>query len=189
MANQPTTVAIMYGFAEGPWHGRGLKKHLRAAGYVVTKKTRQADIIIAHSASCYLIPRLARAKLIVHVDYTHWPGRSLGNSLAEALRFDLKTYGTLRWLVRCTIHDIHMLRLVHGARMIPGWKNPARKLDQLIDSRHVFVRNQHDSYCHVDALLHATDSSRTYVSLPGGHVDIWDNPERYVHLLQSVYET
>lgn len=184
----PPTVAIIYGFSEGKWYGRKLHKLLTEQGYTVTNNVTDATVLIAHSAGCYMIPRNARARLVIHVGYTYWPGRSLLSSLNETLRHDYRQYGFVRWFGRCTMHDVHMLNLVQTTRCIPGWMHPDRKLSELGPMRHIFIRNQLDSYCHPDALLHKTNTSHTYVSLPGAHNDIWDNPEPYVNLLHWAYE-
>jgi len=181
-------VAILYGFSEGPWYGRQMRAVLKNHGFDTTKDVRTADIIIAHSAACYLIPTDTQAKLILHVGYTYWPGRSLLNSLNATLRHEYREQGFAKWLLRCIIHDLHMLNAAQTARMIPGWRNPLRALDKLAATRHVFVRNRHDSYCEPAALLQATNQTHTYLSMPGSHNHLWDNPETYVNLLQSVYE-
>lgn len=180
------TVAVLYGFAEGSWHGRKLRKQLRQAGYQLTKDARNADIIIAHSGACYLVPKGAKAHTVMHVGYTYWPGRSLIQSLSSALLYDRKTHHFIDWLSRCVIHDLYMLQVIHTIRMIPGWHSPTRKLDTLTNAEHIFVRGRYDPYCNPKALIKATAGDHRYISIPNaGHDDLWDNPRRYINLLQS----
>ncbi len=178
----------MYGFSEGPWFGRKLRKQLDSRGYTTTRDVRGADIIIAHSAACYLVPQNARAKLVLHLGYTYWPGRTLFDSLKMTLRYDYHSYPFATWLTNSVVHGAYTLNLAQTIRMIPGWRDPLRALDKLAPARHIFVRNQHDTYCEPTALVQATNTAHTYVSMPGGHNHLWDNPEAYVNLLQSLYE-
>lgn len=186
MRNRRHTVAIVYGFAEGAWHSRKLKSVLRAAGFKPLRDVRTADIIIAHSAGCYLVPADAQARLILHSGYPYWPGRTLRSSLRENLQLERHQHGTAKWLVRCAINGIYMFKLVQTMRMLRGWHDPF--LDKLTTTtRHVFVRNRHDNYCQPTQLLVRTRRNHTYLSLPeGNHNDLWDHPQYYIGLIQSL---
>lgn len=58
------TVALIHGFAGGKWHTKTFVKELEKAGLKVVGDTSGADVIIAHSTGCYIIPREPKAKLI-----------------------------------------------------------------------------------------------------------------------------
>src|SRR5664279_3252414 len=61
------TYGIVYGFLGGPAQGRKLDALLEAQDLKPAAKTQEADILIAHSAGCWLIPRNAKARLVVFV--------------------------------------------------------------------------------------------------------------------------
>lgn len=184
--SQNQTVAIIYGFAEGSYHGRALRKTLQQAGFTPTKDLRQADIIIAHSAGCYLVPDNTQAKAVLHIGYTYWPGRSLPNSLQALLALEYRRFGLVRWFCRCIVNDFYMLKFWQTIRMYRGWHNPGEYLDRQHAVRQIFIRNRDDTYCNAEALLERAGRKHTYISLPGTHNHIWDHPEPYVDLLQSV---
>lgn len=185
-ANTDRTVAIVYGFAEGSWHGRKLRKSLRAAGFKITRDLKSAEYIIGHSAGCYLIPADTTARLILHIGYTYWPRRGLFDSLRHNLALERQKHGFIKWFIRCTINDLHMLKFIQTARMVRGWRRRAEHLENLPKTRHVFVRSQHDPYCEPESLMHHAGYEHTYISSPGNHNDLWDNPGYYTDLLQSL---
>lgn len=187
MAKSRGSVAIIYGFAEGTWHSKQLRKQLQSKGYRVISDPRAADIILAHSGGCYMVPADTRAHIVFHIGYTYWPSRPLIQSLRMAQRADLQTQGVLRWLRRSIFHCVYALNLGHTLRLVPGWRDPKRRLAALAPMTHIFVRNREDSYCNLDALLSVTSSEHTYISMSGTHEDVWDNPAPYVNLIQSVY--
>ncbi len=60
------TVAILEGWAGGPWHTRQFRQLLKKAGFVVAK-VEDAEIIIAHSAGIFDIPSNRQAKVIIMI--------------------------------------------------------------------------------------------------------------------------
>lgn len=180
------TVAIIYGFAEGSYHGRRLRKALAQAGFTPIKDTQKADIIIAHSAGCYLLPGNHRAHTVLHIGYTYWPGRRLLSSLGENLRQEYRQHRFFTWLKNCLINDLYMLNIVQTTRMYRGWHDPGAMLDAIPSGHHIFIRNRDDAYCEPHQLISRAGTSHTYVSLLGAHNHIWDNPTIYIDLLKSV---
>ena len=179
------TVAIIPGFAEGSFHYSQLRKELQQAGFSVIHDAEQADVIIAHSGGCYLLPSASRAKQVFLIGYPYWPGRSLLTSIY--LKFaDLRQqhgilFATKAWLINgwfaCNvIHDWWLIRGSHRRKDI---------LTQPLSGRH-FIWNRYDSYCDPQAVLALATPNDTFISIEGGHDDIWQNPTLYVHLLQSV---
>jgi hypothetical protein len=182
---EPLSVAIVYGFAEGKYHGRKLRAALRGQGLKIVGLD-EADVILAHSAGCYLVPEQARAKIILHIGYTYWPGRKLMTSLKYLLAAEYHQYGLLLWLVRCAINDLYMLNLAQTIRTVRSWGTRGTYLDRHHQARLVFIRNRDDSYTHPDALWSLAGTNHTSITLPGSHNHIWDDPEPYVNLLKSV---
>jgi hypothetical protein len=70
-------VFIAYGWPEGQWHGKQLRNDLIDCNYQITYSPEEADIIIAHSAGCYLLPNSLRAKLILLIGLPNWPNKPL----------------------------------------------------------------------------------------------------------------
>jgi hypothetical protein len=64
------TYAIVYGFISGPGLGRQLRDLLNSAGLTETPDINKADVLVAHSAGCLLIPAEARPKLVIYVGAT-----------------------------------------------------------------------------------------------------------------------
>lgn len=44
------SVCLIYGFAEGPWHGQRFRQELERHGFVIEAKPKKAAIVIAHFA-------------------------------------------------------------------------------------------------------------------------------------------
>ena len=68
---------IIVGFTEGEWHKRRMQNDLQLRGIVVTNDYRQADYIIAHSGGCYEIPPLSATQILMYINPTYWPNRTL----------------------------------------------------------------------------------------------------------------
>lgn len=182
---EPQTVAIIYGFSEGGYHSRRLRKALRSAGYRIIRDAKQADIIIAHSAGCYLVPSGHQARVVLNVGYTYWPGRRLLDSLRAKLAEEYRRTGLFVWLKECTIHDLYALNFLHVRRLIKGWRAPEAYL-KVLEGTHIFIRNRDDPYSKPEAVLNAAGTEHTYISMHGYHDHLWDEPESYVNLLKSV---
>jgi hypothetical protein len=56
------SVCIIYGLNEGAAMGRKLVRALKEAGFTITDDSAGADIILAHSGGCYLVPPTNRAR-------------------------------------------------------------------------------------------------------------------------------
>lgn len=184
------TVSLLFGFAEGEWHARHLKKELSRAGFIIRKDSRKANILIAHSAGSYIAPWDTQAKIVLHVGYTYAPQSSIPNALKKTLRRERQDYGTLRWLRNSAVHSLYMLNIRKTWRAYQDAKDTGHFLDHLArDPKHIFVKNKDDFYSSQEALLKRSDNKYTYISLPtGNHNDIWYSPKPYVTLLQSIYE-
>ncbi|MGH7241284.1 MAG: hypothetical protein ACREGB_03245 [Candidatus Saccharimonadales bacterium] len=179
------SVAIIYGLAEGRYHSRKLRRALVSVGYQVTPAAQSADIIIAHSAGCYLVPAEHRAQLVLNIGYTYWPARSLLRSLHVKLTEERRHVGIPIWLYNCLIHTLYMCNIVHTWRLAQAWSTRRQYLADL-QWPEAFVRNRDDPYCQAESLLQITHQQHRYVSLPGYHDHLWNEPDVYVNLLQSV---
>ena len=76
MTSKKPTICLLYGFGEGPWHGRQIQPALESAGFTVTTDVRAANIILAHSAGCFDVPQDVSAARVILVGPPFWPGKS-----------------------------------------------------------------------------------------------------------------
>jgi hypothetical protein len=177
-------VFIFYGIFESRWHGKKLKASLRKSGYTIAESVHEADIIIAHSGGCLLIPSDAKAKLIILIGLPHWPGKSLIKSTREKIRVEPKSAHSRKKLYFNVYYMItqqsyrRRLKQAWKANNIPGSSNDSTKI--------VLIRNQQDVYLHSDeGKKLASDKGWLFKTLPGHHDDLWLNPEPYVELIKE----
>lgn len=187
MSDSPhPSVAIIYGIAEGPLLSRRLRQVLAKRGYSVTSDVRNADIILAHSGGCYLVPDKHKAKAVVYVGYTYWPGRRLAESARAMLHHERQAVQLLPWLRRSTLNLLCLMRLPHSIRLVRNWPNREAFLSTPRSCEQIFVRNRYDTYCEPNKLVEHASKLASFISLPGGHNHIWEEPDIYADLLQSV---
>jgi len=192
MANTPShsrpTVGILYGFAEGRLTSRILRKELKQAGYDYANPNL-ADIIISHSGGYLVMPETFRAKLIIYVDPNTWGEQSLFTSLKQKLRYDYNLRKSqkqmITWLLQGLRNDIYVLKVLHTWKLARGYR--AKPLPPATDAHCAVIRNRHDNYCTTPGLLNWS-TIQTYLSCEGGHDDIWNNPHKYVEILDRLYE-
>jgi hypothetical protein len=180
-------VAVMEGWAGGPRLSRRFLDAVRAAGYNLTD-TAHADVIIAHSTACYLIPNKTPAKLLILIDPPYWPGKSIVSRVLAKKRSDSQSVrqagGWKPWLAKTGWEAMYVLTK-------PGYTTAALKhngsLDFLSGLKHIstyVVRNEKDDFCSADIQVALNGHSHVrYVPLPGEHDDYYVNPQPYIALL------
>src|SRR5205814_9737296 len=91
-------------FCEGKRLAGELKKAIEQGGFVLVPDACDADIVIAHSAGCFLVPNDTRATLVVLIGLTFWPGKTLGSRGRQKIRMEYNLFrrkGQLgAWLVK-----------------------------------------------------------------------------------------
>ena len=182
------TIAIIYGWAEGSWQSKRLRKNLLRNGFQIAKNAASADIVITHSFGCYLAPEKLNAKLVVLINPAYWPRRSLATSTIKKQKEDLlnthRHSGLIWWASKLLYNGWYILSrpLVsyyvatrHDVKNIPRPK---------LGRRVLIIRNLMDTFCppNIKELLKDT-GDYTLVKLPGGHDDCWMSPGPYVDLL------
>jgi hypothetical protein len=188
-ASKPKTelsFAVSYGFLGGPAHSRRLRKLLRQRGYVQAQTAEQADIVIAHSGGCWLIPKSASPKLLVFV----------GMPLSEA--HPHQTFKDARQKnIQAFMYNFHLLRgLAIGFYSLYYWLiQPTRNRDIVRRAKTapdvtsqaettVFIANRDDPWPHSARLAqYLGNHNWVFLSLPGSHNDIWEYSERYVAII------
>jgi len=181
------TIAILHGFAEGPVTSTKFEEMCRRAGYRVTYDLNDADIIFAHSGGCYLIPPQNRARLVVMVGLPYWPGRPLPISLIIKVWREFRQARSGQQFAQRLRKLWYQTRYAGAFRTIRQMAQNQR-LSSPWNSRQpqIIVRNRYDAYCTPNVAAAPFKGARTFISLPGEHDDCWDNPERYLDLIQSV---
>jgi hypothetical protein len=165
-----------------------MRQALEVAGYAPTDNPHTADVLLAHSGGCLLVPADTQAKLILNVGYTYWPGRPLALSHAMNARQQFMSSAARKQLLsELGWGFVYIAHFAHTLRLVKAWPRRQKKLTSA-DGRFVFVRNRHDSFCAPHMLISLTPHS-SLVSLPGDHNDLWHHPEVYINLLESeLYE-
>jgi hypothetical protein len=174
--------AISYGLVGGPLHSQRLRRSLEAANFKPETKT-QADIILAHSAGCWLIPDRAKPRLIVYV------GMPLANTNPRLTWYKAMTAGlsknTWQYILKSNLKNafyfvkqpLRNLKIVHmSATALPIIPN---------NTRVVFIANQHDPWPQDDRLKeYLATKDWIFLSLPGTHDDLWSHSQRYVEIIE-----
>ncbi len=181
-SKQPLSYAFSYGFAGGPLHARKFKHLMHLSGYAHSQLPQAADIIIAHSAGCWLIPKDCRPKLIMYVGMPLAQLRPLQSLLAAnqlALRpvHLLHTLGTKAkatyYGLRQPRRNLKIVRMTKTAKPVIMPNIPA-----------IFIANQHDPWPKSAKLKDYLNTQVwAFISLFGTHDDIWEHSERYVAII------
>ena len=174
------TVFIAYGWPEGSWHGKQFRKALMDYGYKATESSAEADIIIAHSAGCYMLPANTKAKLILLIGLPNWPNKLLMKCTFEKVSIERKN---AYWFNKTFWH------LVYGAlqpiRLYNVYKTYRQKyLPDFKQSKVVLVHNQQDTYMQVEnSQKLAKERKWLLINLNGQHDDMWQNTQPYIELV------
>jgi hypothetical protein len=171
------TFCIVYGFAEGPITAKKLIKLLEKKGLQLSQ-SKNADLIIAHSGGCFLVPNDCKASNIILVNPTIWPNRSLFNSFM-ARKDKIISLTSLWYAFAKPTANLQMLR--------------RRKLENLpIDSVRnvIIIRNTNDTYFSPEIMNMLVDKDVDAKVVAGDHDAIWSKPTIIEDLLNqaSLYQ-
>lgn len=186
MSGKLSTIAIIYGWAEGPWHGKRLIKELEARGMSVTRDVRAADVIFTHSLGCYLVPKDARAKLILLVGIPHGsiPGMIFGVARKEIKEFVyFRSMGEMKWSLNKLLHNIWYAIARPKATYDAMTKRKMENLPVSSEGRVLLVRPVGDVWMTPEVNALFPDRHYEYVEIPGTHDSCWVDPKRYVDLI------
>jgi hypothetical protein len=188
--NKPT-VAILHGFCEGPRLSAELERALATKGFALTSDAANADIIIAHSGGCWIVPPNARAQTIVLVGLTFWPGKPLATRMTRKIIRDIATSKRQHRLkafgAKTLQNGRYFWQMQRNVQMFRA--RDGRGLQTLHAQRVIVLRNRNDAFCTSDIYNWQPLSNAAFVSLPGEHDDIWQRPKRYVDVLSSITPT
>jgi hypothetical protein len=183
-----TTVCIIPGFAEG-WHTSWrLRRALERRGFVVSKNPQIADVLIAHSGGCFIVPESHNAKLILLVGLPYWPGKSLLTCIIQKNNMALKTAIREKqlgaFLRKLPWHALYMSNLPRNVQMLGGHKSGA--VWRTKSAKTVLLRNRYDANCTDNPREFKFQHDAALLSLPYEHDDCWDHPELYADVVQSL---
>ncbi len=182
-SNKVPSYFISYGLSGGPWHSRAFRRLLDRSGYQLGQ-ANEADIIIAHSAGCWLIPPTAKPKLVVYLGLpltSSQPGRTLARANLASLQHGrplgnlggkLKNFYYLLWQPRRNLRIARHPKIGH-----PVCFNGVQA---------VFISNRYDPWPKSNTLGNFIDDHPwSYISMVGAHDDIWQHPEPYVRIIEA----
>jgi hypothetical protein len=173
---------ISYGLGGGPLHSRQLEHHLRQAGLHRAVRLDQANIIIAHSGGCWLIPKTAQPQLVIYIGMTLAQSKPrqtwltakalMAKHSRRARRLNTMAKNTY-YISRQPRRNLNMVRQAKTARPIVFPGRPT-----------VFITNRHDPWPKDKQIQNYLDNyDWAFLSLPGAHDDIWEHPKRYAVII------
>lgn len=179
-------VCILYGFAEGKHTGKVLRTALLQQGFETITSPETADVIIAHSGGCYLVPAQHQAKIIMYIGIPYWPGKPLLQSIFERSNYLFKaavqTRKIIPWLQRLSWNAIYTCRFVQNVRMLK--KRSDKHMFNVVARSLIVVRNKHDAFCTPNIAGAPFTTYPIFMSLPGEHDDCWTNPKPYIDIIK-----
>ena len=179
-SEQPS-FAVSYGFTEGNLHSRRLRKQLRAMGFRQAPLA-SADIIVAHSTGCCLIPQSAQPKLVIYIGMPlvmarprkAWVQANLANfkdgHIMHNIAIRLKNTGT---------------GLRHPWRNVSMLRKPIIGIPSLFPkAQSVFIANRDDPWPRgpeLDSFI--ASKPWAFISLSGAHDNVWNDSIQYLNII------
>jgi hypothetical protein len=181
------SICILYGFCEGPRIGKRFEDAVRSANFRITRDPQQADVIVAHSGGCFILPKAHHAQLILLIGLPYWPGKSIATALLEKIRLDISTHRQNRslaqWLRKTTWNSWYFWNTANNRRMLLG-----KRTGEHWQATHaMLVRNRNDVTCTPDPEDLHFEHPPALLSLFGQHDDCWIHPETYLAIIQAYY--
>lgn len=183
-------VYLAYGYSEGKWHSKRLRRALKRRGYNIERSLKHADVVIGHSGGCYDIPALRDKQLLMLINPPYWPERSI------AERVTTITWQLIR-AIRPGNHPIYHAKKLwwHCIYFVIRRRHNHRIADRTITfdlatevnhSRTILVRNNDDPWLTPDlGKLQTLHPHLQIKRLPGDHDDCWRHPDRYIDLIEA----
>ena len=172
-------VYIEYGWPEGKWHAKLLAESLITAGFEVVDEPAEADVIIAHSGGCYMLPSDITPKLVLHIGLPNWPGRIVPTSTLLKWNMETKNF---YWFKKLFYQGVYFFNPITTYKSWRAWTK--KILFNYPSAKTILIRNNKDTYMHDEtSRALATKREWQYIESPGMHDDLWENPEQYVELI------
>lgn len=184
-------VCILYGWAEGTWQAKKMVNRLQDSGYAVVNDQHEADIIVAHSTSCYLLSKRITAHTIMLIGLPYWPGRNLLvcsiKKLIEDYHYTRRSDGFMWWINK-SMHGIwYFISTPKMTYDVITKRSPTQLPLAKQGMNIILIRNQADTFCHphIQEKLPGT-AKYDFRTLPRGHDDCWSNPQIYIDILTNL---
>ena len=184
------TVAFIYGFTEGQWHGKRFRRLLRDHNYTITKEVTEADIVIAHSGGCFDVPKLKKQALLILINPPYWPERSLqvrSHAMTKQLIGAVRPGNQPFYHTHKTARNLtYLVRHARTNRYMMSRAKTFNLASEAIHVNTILVRNSNDPWLTSSLdYLQSKNPNLRIVRMSGDHDDCWLHPERYINLLQS----
>jgi len=182
-------IAFLYGFGEGTWHSKQFKKRLHSTEFDIIPDITTADIVIAHSAGSFYVPKLQGHQLLVLIGPTYWPGKNVIVQMIQKIAIDIRLNGfrhPLYLLQKTAWNMFYIVGSLRRSREIISLGKTFNLPSAIKHHRTIIIRNDADTWLTPDleALQQRQPSLRIH-HVPGDHDDCWLHPDIYIHLIQS----
>lgn len=189
MAPHRTKVAFLYGISEGPLLTTRFRRALRNKGYEIASSPEKADIIITHSAGCYLIPKQHTASQVIMVapcyDFPRSKPFMTAYKVARDLTYAVLTKQIAFWLYKTFWNIFYFIfRPVHSIRTYQYSKTRSHHLPHIKAKEVIIISYKRDPWSS-QVIDHADQHPEyEFKHIDGVHDDIWYNPGSYIALLK-----
>ena len=178
----PKTIYIAYGLCEGRLVARNFINTAQKRGYVLVRKPNNATYIIGHSAGCYTLRLIKnRRVLLVGIPTLSKNTKSVLSQVLRKLRGELQDLGARKFLIKNISNIPYVLHIPRNAAL------RSQVLKRALPATNItFIRNRDDPFTG-DILQGENRRKDRFISMPGGHDDLWINPDSYLDILESLY--
>lgn len=181
---------IAYGFVAGRRVSQKLEHNLEKEGFYKVNSVEEAVVVIAHSAGCVNLRGLLTGKIVFLVGPAIQQ-QSVVKTFLQANRLGVKamlksTYRQAGLRLRVLSCYYAVREPLRNARIIMQILRKQNSLPPLsAPMRVVLIANQLDPWPRGLALERLiTNGVFAFVSLPGAHDNIWEQPERYSAIIK-----
>ncbi len=175
---------IAYGLCEGPRIGATFEAALKAAGFVIVRGPTGADVIVAHSGGCFVLPAAAIGTPAVFIGLPYVFHASLLKAFCaniwRGFRGHASQRSTARWLYETLWNLIYAWNLRYNWQMLRGMRSANWRAFQNV----TLICNRHDAICVPDFKRLPLAPNTIGINIAGEHSDCWDNPAPYVALIK-----
>ncbi|HET9721431.1 MAG TPA: hypothetical protein VFP32_00155 [Candidatus Saccharimonadales bacterium] len=182
------TVAILEGWAGGPYLSRLFAKEAKGSGFQLTKTAKQADVIVAHSTACYLLPKKQHAKLVVLIDPPYWPDEPIVkrwiNMNKNEIKMLIKLFGYRRFAIDKLWEAYYVFAKPRYTYSVLRNQSHLEFIKALSSQKVLLIRNTEDEFCSPvikDEIK--KHKNLKYFELPGYHGDYYHHPKPYIDLI------
>lgn len=185
------SVAILYGFGEGKWHGRGLRKALQTTGFTMAASPETADIIIAHSGGMYSLPKNTAGKTIFIIAPSCGKARrtwfhTQGAKVWQDMRYFLHSGLFIQWFYKSFWNGVYVIAQIPRLSTLWHIHQEHQAGLPITGTSTTIITFKDDPWSgYITTQELAKHPTYTFIEMDAIHDDIWLRPELYVELLQQ----